>query len=78
MEDEEAMPTYKLIEDGIANEAKLLIKQAMGNAHSQSKVVEAQHNHEKIWRKMFKVANVPNPNAPLTAGCEKDSNGELI
>ena len=37
------------IRDGIASEAKFLIKKAMGNSHNQYKVVEAQDNHEQIF-----------------------------
>ena len=48
----------------------------MGNANSQYKVVEAQHNHEKIWRKIFTLANLLDPSAKLVVGYEKDSDGE--
>ena len=57
-------PSVNQIIDGLANEAKFLIKQAMGNA-SQYIVVQAENNAEQIWFKMFQVAPVQNPNAPL-------------
>ena len=40
----------------------------MGNAHSQYKVVEAENNAEQIWNKIFEVAPVQDPNAPLLDG----------
>ena len=60
------MPSVNQIIEGLANEAKFLIKQAMGNAHSQYKVVQAEKNSDQIWHKMFKVAPVENPDAPLS------------
>ena len=59
------MPSVNQIIEGLANEAKFLIKQAMGNAHSQYKVVQAENNADQIWHNMFGVAPVPNPDAPL-------------
>ena len=60
------MPSVNQIIEGLANEAKFLIKQAMGNAHSQYKVVQAQNNAAQIWHKMFGVAPVDDPDANLT------------
>ena len=62
------MPSVTQIREGLGNEAKFLIKKAMGDAHDQYKVVQAENNAEEIWIKIIDLAQVKNPDAPLKAG----------
>ena len=69
-------PSYNQIRIGLTQEARFQIRQAMGDAHKQYKVVEAEDNAEQTWNKLIEVAKVLDPDAPLKwGGTEKDSNG---
>lgn len=59
------MPSVNLIRVGLGNEAKFLIKKAMGDAHDQYKVVQAENNAEEIWNNMLALVQVQDPDAPL-------------
>ena len=63
--DEYTMPSVNLIRVGLGNEAKFLIKKAMGDAHDQYKVVQAENNAEEIWNQIIALAKVQDPDAPL-------------
>ena len=56
MGDDETMPSVNQIRVGLGNEAKFLIKKAMGDAHDQYKVVQAENNAEEIWNNILALA----------------------
>ena len=54
--DWDTMPSVNLIRKGLANEAKFLIKRAMGDVHDQYRVVQAENNAEEIWNNILALA----------------------
>ena len=75
--DWDTMPSVNLIRKGLANEAKFLIKRAMGDVHDQYRVVQAENNAEEIWNNILALAKVQDPDAPLVWG-EEDSDGNDV
>ena len=54
------------IENGLINEAKVQLKEAMLNVSDAKAHVEAKNNITKTWKVLLKNAEVPDRNQPLT------------